>query len=77
MSFSRKKKHPDLAYRSHEFFDSALAPPFPTRTFLQGERESRVREKEIPQAGFSKVQSQQKQSRNFVTTMQEGSNVNC
>ena len=25
-------KHPDLAYRSHEFFDSSLAPPFPSRT---------------------------------------------
>ena len=24
-NFSRKKKHPDVAYRSHEFFDSSLA----------------------------------------------------
>ncbi|TRY70993.1 hypothetical protein TCAL_02422 [Tigriopus californicus] len=31
LTFSRKKKHPDQAYRSHEFFDASLAPPFPTR----------------------------------------------
>ncbi len=31
LSFSRKKKHPDLAYKSHELFDVSLAPPFPTR----------------------------------------------
>ena len=30
-NFTRKKKHPDLAYRSHEFFDPSLAPAFPTR----------------------------------------------
>ena len=23
-NFSRKKKHPDVAYRSHEFFDTSL-----------------------------------------------------
>ena len=34
LSFSRKKKHPELAYKSHEFFDSKLAPPFPTRSVL-------------------------------------------
>ena len=47
MSFSRKKKHPDLAYRSHELFDAALAPPFPTRTILNQERESRVRKQSL------------------------------
>eukprot|EP00095_Tigriopus_kingsejongensis_P008521 maker-scaffold81_size397536-snap-gene-0.16 protein:Tk08521 transcript:maker-scaffold81_size397536-snap-gene-0.16-mRNA-1 annotation:"IP15232p" len=31
LTFSRKKKHPDVAYKSHEFFDASLAPPFPTR----------------------------------------------
>ena len=30
-NFTRKKKHPDVAYRSHEFFDPSLAPAFPTR----------------------------------------------
>ena len=24
-NFSRKKKHPEVAYRSHEFFDTSLA----------------------------------------------------
>jgi hypothetical protein len=28
----RKKKHPDVAYKSHEFFDTSLAPGFPVRT---------------------------------------------
>jgi hypothetical protein len=31
----RKKKHFEVAYRSHEFFDSSLAPPFPTRSSQQ------------------------------------------
>ena len=31
--FPRKKKHPSVAYRSHEFFDPAVAP---------GDRTSRV-----------------------------------
>ena len=49
LSFSRKKKHPHLAHRSHEFFDASLAPPFPTRTsqrLLDDETDSRVRERE-------------------------------
>ena len=29
--FTRKKKHPEIAHRSHEFFDPSLAPAFPTR----------------------------------------------
>ena len=28
----RKKKHPDVAYKSHEFFDMSLAPGFPHRS---------------------------------------------
>ena len=49
LSFSRKKKHPHLAHRSHEFFDASLAPPFPTRTSqrqLDDETDSRVSERE-------------------------------
>ena len=30
--FMRKKKHPDVAYKSHEFFDVSLAPGFPGRS---------------------------------------------
>ena len=36
--FPRKKKHPDVAYRSHDIFDSAPAPQHP------GDRLSRVRQ---------------------------------
>ena len=28
----RKKKHPDVAYKSHEFFDMSLAPGYPHRS---------------------------------------------
>ena len=28
----RKKKHPDQAYKSHEFFDMSLAPGFQARS---------------------------------------------
>ena len=49
MSFSRKKKNPQLAHRSHEFFDASLAPPFPTRSsqrqLLDDETDSRVRQR--------------------------------
>ena len=38
--FARKKKHPELAHRSHEFFDPSLAPPFPTREDQNRERVS-------------------------------------
>ena len=42
--FPRKKKHPELAYRSHEFFDPSLAPAFPTRQELsQAANRERVR----------------------------------
>ena len=30
--FMRKKKHPDVAYKSHEFFDMSLAPGYPHRS---------------------------------------------
>ena len=49
LSFSRKKKNPQLAHRSHQFFDVSLAPPFPTRSSqrqLDDETDSRVRKKE-------------------------------
>ena len=58
MSFSRKKKHPDLAYRSHELFDAALAPPFPTRTILNQERESRVRKQQVETRTRSETKEQ-------------------
>ena len=49
LSFSRKKKNPQLAHRSHEFFDASLAPPFPTRSsqrqLLDDETDSRVRQR--------------------------------
>ena len=52
LSFSRKKKNPQLAHRSHEFFDASLAPPFPTRSsqrqLLGDETDSRVRERNSP-----------------------------
>ena len=49
LSFPRKKKHPEMAHRSHEFFDASLAPPFPTRSSqrqLDDQTDSRVRERE-------------------------------
>jgi len=41
--FARKKKHPELAHRSHEFFDPSLAPPFPTREDQNRERSKQRR----------------------------------
>ena len=54
LSFPRKKKHPEMAHRSHEFFDASLAPPFPTRSSqrqLDDQTDSRVREREREREG--------------------------
>ena len=48
--FPRKKKHPEVAYRSHEFFDPALAPAFPTREDQNRERVS-LKEKKTCHGG--------------------------
>ena len=54
--FTRKKKHPEVAYRSHEFFDPSLAPAFPTRASHNQYDSSRERvRKMLPRPFFRGV----------------------